>query len=56
MKLHQQNNISVFQTSAALAQAAADLMIKISKQAIEVVEVCFVLIGRHYPLNVCILF
>ncbi|MBE7549043.1 MAG: 6-phosphogluconolactonase [Candidatus Kuenenia stuttgartiensis] len=35
MKLHQQNNISVFQTSAALAQAAADLMIKISKQAIE---------------------
>lgn len=35
MKLHQQNNISVFQTSAALTQATADLMIKISKQAIE---------------------
>lgn len=35
MKLHQQNNISVFQTSAALAQATADLMIKISKQVIE---------------------
>lgn len=33
--MHQQNNISVFQTSAALAQATADLMIKISKQVIE---------------------
>ncbi len=35
MNLKQQNNISVYQTPAALAQAAADLMIKISKQAIE---------------------
>ncbi|HZK07167.1 MAG TPA: 6-phosphogluconolactonase [Bacteroidales bacterium] len=35
MKLNQQNSISVFQNSAALAKAAADLMIKISKQAIE---------------------
>ena len=35
MKLNHQNNISIFQDSAALAKAAADLMIKISKQAIE---------------------
>lgn len=35
MNQSQQNNISVFQTAAALAQAAADLMVKISKQAIE---------------------
>lgn len=35
MKLNHQNNISVFQSSAALAKAAADLIIKISKQAIE---------------------
>lgn len=35
MELNQQNNIFIFQTSESLAQAAADLMIKISIEAIE---------------------
>ena len=35
MNLNQQNNIRIYQTAAALAQAAADLMIEVSKQAIE---------------------
>lgn len=35
MNLNQQNNICVFQSAEELAQAAADLMIKISKQAVE---------------------
>jgi 6-phosphogluconolactonase len=35
MTKQNQNNVRIFQSSAALAKAAADLMIKISKQAIE---------------------
>ena len=35
MNQNQQNKISVFQTSVELAQAAADLMIKISRKAVE---------------------
>ena len=35
MNLNQKNNIHIFQTAETLARGAADLMIKISKQAIE---------------------